>query len=134
MNDKNFQSPISALQQSITSATPIPSEWANKKPFKSEEVSPPSERSRDRILKFTIMRYELDEGIPKKRIIAFRVQNLKNGKTDYLEVDIPLEEIDGKSEMEILDYAYYKLKNKVDHIKSTANNIIGTEYVPLNES
>lgn len=129
--NNNTQSPIAALQGSLVAAS------TNSTSFKTEqklvdEVKPA--RSLDSPIKMTIVRYDFDSDVPTKRYVGFRLQNTRNGKVDYTEAEIPIIDTDGKSETEILDMAYFIVKDRVDAFKLKTNNLLGSEYIPPSEA
>jgi hypothetical protein len=113
----NIESPLSALQRSLSSGI---SNFIESKPYNYSDI----------FLKFTVVRYEGYPNEPSKLVVGFRLQNIRNGKTEYLTTILSTEDIDGKSESEILDVAYGKLKHQVDAFKKNPSSVIGKEYVP----
>ena len=128
------QSPISALQGSLAAAASISPNFISEEsiPKTVSQNSIPNRKS-ETLFKFTIARYDFDADVPTKRYVGFRIQNIRNGKTEYVETELPISEIDGKSEMEILDMAYSNVKDRVKELKLRTNNILGTEYIPPSE-
>jgi hypothetical protein len=83
--------------------------------------------------KIIISRFELIDNPPTGKVVGFTIKNLDNEFSDYTETIMSIAECVDKTDNEICQLAYLKIKLQIENIinkLNTRSTILGSEFVP----
>lgn len=99
----------------------------------SDEVPLQAEFKSLKKIKYIVARFDYDSSPPRNRIVAFWIQHVLSERKEYVETLIPIEQIDGMDDEDVLKIAYEKLSTEIAKVKKKLLSPVGREFSPIDD-